>query len=294
MTREVIKLNIPYEKFDCKKDSVTATLTVFDDLEFEQDSFADVENRPAVIVCPGGAYCFLCEREAEPIAREFAKNGIRPFLLEYSVIPNKFPAALMEVAQAVRYVREHSEELGIDKDRILVSGSSAGGHLAASIGTLWNEPFLAEALGVTAETIKPNGIILSYPVITAGEYTHLDSCVNLVGDHNLEGDEARKEFTEKQEYFKYISLEKQVDKDSAKTFIWTTLDDTLVPMENSMLFVKALRDAGVPVEFHLFPYADHGMSLANEEASRDELKNDVDPYIARWFPWAIEWIKKMI
>ena len=294
MTREVIKLNIPYEKFDCKKDDISANLTVFDDIDYEEDQFETCEKRPAVIVCPGGAYFFLCEREAEPIAREFAKNGVRPFLLEYSVLPNKFPAALMEVAQAIRYVREHSEELGVDKDRILVSGSSAGGHLAASIGTLWNEPFLSEVLGVSAETIRPNGIILSYPVITAGEYTHLDSCVNLVGDHTLEGDEARRAFTEKQEYFKYISLENQVDKDSAKTFIWTTLDDTLVPMENSMLFVKALRDVKVPVEFHLFPYRDHGMSLANEAASRDELKNDVDPYIARWFPWAIEWIKKMI
>lgn len=291
MTREVINLNVPYELFDCKRDDVKATLTVYN---YNEGEFAPMEKRPAAIVCPGGAYFFLCEREAEPVAREFAKNGVRPFLLEYSVVPNKFPAALMEVAQAVRYVREHSEELGVDKDRIIVSGSSAGGHLAASIGTLWNEPFLSEALDVSAELIKPNGIILSYPVITAGEYTHLDSLVNLVGDHTLEGDGERREFTEKQEYFRYISLEKQVDGDSAKTFIWTTVDDTLVPMENSLLFVKALRDARVPVEFHLFPYADHGMSLANEEASRDEQKRDVDPYIARWFPWAIEWIRKMV
>ncbi len=292
MTREIIKLNIPYEKFECcKNDDIQATLTSFN---YTEEEFQPMEKKPAVIVCPGGAYFFLCEREAEPIAREFAKNGVRPFLLEYSVLPNKFPAALMEVAQAIRYVRENSEELGVDKDRILVSGSSAGGHLAASIGTLWNEPFLADALGVSAETIKPNGIILSYPVITAGEYTHLDSCVNLVGDHTLEGEATRRQYTEEQENFKYISLEKQVDKDSAKTFIWTTLDDKLVPMENSMLFVKALKDVGVPVEFHLFSYADHGMSLANEAASRDELKRDVDPYIARWFPWAIEWIKKMV
>lgn len=291
MNREVINLKVPYERFGCKRDDVRATLTVYN---YDEGEFAPMEKRPAVIVCPGGAYFFLCEREGEPIAGEFAKNGVRPFLLEYSVVPNKFPAALMEVAQAVRYLREHSEELGIDKDRILVSGSSAGGHLAASIGTLWNEPFLYEALGVSAELIKPNGIILSYPVITAGEYTHLDSCVNLVGDHTLEGDEVRRAFTEKQEYFRYISLEKQVDSDSAQAFIWTTFDDTAVPMENSLLFVKALRDAGVPVEFHMFPYADHGMSLANEAASRDELRRDVDLYIARWFPWAIEWIRKMI
>lgn len=291
MRKEVITLTVPYDKFACKKDDIPAKLTIF---HYDENEFTPMEKRPAVIVCPGGAYFFLCEREGWPVADEFAANGVRPFVLEYSVTPNKFPAALMEIAEAIRIVRERADEFGIDRDKILVMGSSAGGHLGASIGTLWNEPFLAEALGVESDMIKPNGVMANYPVITAGEYTHQDSIVNLMGDDSLVDEEARRASAEASPYFKYASLEKNVDSDTAKTFLWTSFEDDLVPIENSLAYVKAMKDAGVPVEFHLFPYAGHGMSLANERASEDPDKGDVDPYIARWFGWAIEWIKKEI
>jgi len=279
---EKLVLDVPYEKFDCKRDDKKATLTIYDG-DFD-------DNCPAVIVCPGGAYFFLCDREGTPIAEAFAKAGIRPFLLEYSVLPNKFPAALMELSEAVCILKNNAEKFGINKDKVFVSGSSAGGHLAASLAVLWNKPFLSEALDVNMNILKPAGVILSYPVITSGEYTHLDSIVNIVGDETLVGDEARRASAESSQYYKYTSLEKMADKDSARTYIWTTLDDTLVPMENSMLFVQALRNAGVPVEFHLFPFADHGLSLATEEISEREDKCDVIPHIGKWFDMAVQWI----
>ncbi len=291
MKKEVIELKVPYEKFNCKKDEFVAKLTAF---HFDEGEFTPMDKRPAVIVCPGGAYCFLCSKEAWPIAEEFAENGVRPFVLEYSVIPNKFPSAQLELAEAIRIVRDRADEFGIDRDKILLMGSSAGGHLVASLGTLWNEPFLSEALGTTPEMIKPNGVMVNYPVITAGEYTHQESIINLMGDHTLTDDDARRESAERNPFFKYASLEKNVGKHTAKTFIWTAFEDDLVPIENSMLYVKALKDAGVPAEFHLFPYAGHGMALANERTSEDPEKRDIDPYIARWFGWAIEWIKKEV
>lgn len=282
MNETKITLNVPYDKFGCKHDETKATLTVYEG-EFK-------ENCPAVIVCPGGGYTFLSDREGVYVAEAFAAAGIRPFVLEYSIAPNKFPAALMELAESVRIVKKGSAEYGINPDKVIVCGFSAGGHLAASIGVLWNKPFLAEALGVDKNDIRPAGVILSYPVISSGKYAHVDSCVNLIGDEKIEGEEERIAYMEKQPMYEYISLEKQVDEESVSTFIWTTLKDGLVPMENSMLFVQALRDAGVSVEFHLFPYGDHGLSLATAEVTYNPDGSDIQPYIARWFDMAVEWI----
>ena len=274
MKVEKIEIKVPYEKFDCKKDDKKAVLTAFVDEDCKV-------KKPAVIVCPGGAYFFLCDREGEPVAREYAANGIRAFMLEYSVQPNTFPAALMELATAIKYVRDNSEKYGVKPDGIYICGFSAGGHLCASMGTLFNKGFLEEALGVKKADIRPDGVILSYPVITAGEYTHRDSCYNLL----------QMEKVEESEYFKYISIEKQVDKESSPVFIWTTVDDTLVPMENSMLMVKALRDSGVNVEFHLFPVGDHGLSTASENVMLEPEEKPLYNYVHKWFGMSVDWIK---
>lgn len=274
MNIEKIKLNVPYEKFGCKKDDFEAVLTAYTDENCD-------EKRPAVIVCPGGAYFFRCDREGEPVAKRYAKCGMRAFVLDYSVIPNVFPAALMELALAIKFVRENADKYGVNSDEIYICGFSAGGHLCGSMATLYNKGFLEEALETTKDMIKPNGAILSYPVITAGEYTHHDSCVNLLGMDKVW----------ESPYYKYISLEKQVDAETAPTFIWTTFRDTLVPMENSMLFVQALRSANVDVEFHLFPVGDHGLSIASKEMVESAEEKPLYEYIHRWFDLSVNWIK---
>ncbi len=271
---EKVILDVPYERFDCKKDDFKATLTAYVDEDIS-------EEKPAVIVCPGGAYFFLCDREGEPVAKEFNKNGIRAFLLEYSVTPNVFPAPQLELAAAIKYVRENADKYGVNPDEINICGFSAGGHLCASVATLYNKGFLTKALETTKDMIKPNGAILSYPVITAGEYTHHDSCVNLLGMDKVW----------ESEFYKYISLEKQVDNETAPVFIWTTYRDTLVPMENSMLFVSALRAADVDVEFHMFPLGDHGLSAALQEYRLSPEEPQLLDYIHQWFALAVNWIK---
>ena len=128
--------------------------------------------RPVILICPGGAYRMTSDREAEAIAIRFMSMGYHTAVLRYSVAPAVYPTALCQLAKAVNILRKRSGEWLIDQDKILVMGFSAGGHLAASLGTLWNNGELAELLGLEAEDIRPNGLILSYPVITSGKEGH--------------------------------------------------------------------------------------------------------------------------
>lgn len=139
--------------------------------------------RPAVIVCPGGGYRFKSDREAEPIVMQFLAMGCHSFWLDYSVSPeNHFPVSLWETAKAVAEVRKHSGEWLVDPEQIYICGFSAGGHLACSLGMFWNRRFAYEPLGLTAEQVRPNGMILGYPVISGGEFAHRDSFKCLLGE----------------------------------------------------------------------------------------------------------------
>lgn len=237
-----------------------------------------VQNRPTVIVCPGGGYEFTSDREAEPIALRLNASGINAVVVRYSVAPARFPTALLEVAETVKFVRENAEKYGCDRDKIFLIGFSAGGHLVANYGNFWNKPFVAEAAHCTAETLRPNGQILSYPVITAGEFAHMGSFMALLGDR----------YTAEKES---LSLENSVTKDTPPTFIWHTQEDDCVPVENALYMVNALHRAGVKTEFHLFPCGGHGLSLCDETTSSAPEQNM--PHVAHWFPLAVEFIKSL-
>ena len=151
----------------------TPTLTTYI-LDYE-DCYVFTE-RPLVLICPGGGYENISVREGEPIAMQFNAMGYHAAVLNYSVAPARYPAALLELASAMVTIRKHVKEWHIDPNKILVQGSSAGGHLAASLGCFWNSEFLVnEVAGGDESLLKPNGLILSYPVITSGEFAHRDS-----------------------------------------------------------------------------------------------------------------------
>ncbi len=210
-----------------------------------------VKSRPIVLICPGGGYEMTSDREAEAVALRVMTCGIHAAVLRYSCAPAEYPAALRETARAVAILRERAEEWHIQPEKLSVMGFSAGGHLAASYGVFWNRPELSESLGAAPELLRPNGLILCYPVITADErFWHKDSFKNLLGS------QWSKEMLEQ------LSMEKQVGQQVPRTFLWHTFEDGLVPVENSLLFASALRRAGVPVEFHLFEKGVHGLSLA--------------------------------
>ncbi len=133
----------------------------------EHSEEVGIVKRPVVVVCPGGGYEFVSDREAEMIAIKLNSFGYHAVVLRYSVAPDAvYPTALTELASVVAMLRKRADEWHIDTDKILVQGFSAGGHLAASYGMFWSEPFLADAAGVPVEMLKPNGMILCYPVIT--------------------------------------------------------------------------------------------------------------------------------
>lgn len=249
--------------------------------------------RKAIIVCPGGGYHFLSEREAEPFAKVFIGAGLNAFLLRYTVgmkgsgSPENPGAAeyapLIEAALAIRHVREHAEEYNIDPEQIFIIGFSAGGHLAASTGILWKEDAVQRALGASAdaptEIGKPNGMILSYPVITSGPHAHKGSFHHLCNTK-----------TPTEEELLRFSLEKHVDETSAPFFLWHTFTDNIVPIQNALLLAEAYTAKGLPFELHVYPQGNHGLALANEETVAKNLAALV-PHVQSWIDLAIRWIK---
>lgn len=240
------------------------------------------QKRPVIIICPGGAYQMTSDREAEAEALRFMAMGYHTAVLRYSVAPAVFPHALCQLARAVSVLRENKDRWLIEENQIIVMGFSAGGHLAASLGTFWKQSFLSEISGLKAEQMRPDGMILCYPVITTGEFAHQDSFRNVCGDRY-------------QELKDRLSLEKQVSSDTPRTFMWHTLEDNTVPMENSLLFLQALRKAGVSVEYHLFPDGLHGIGLGNELTANENGRGIVrccqswpdlaGKWLEREFPW---------
>lgn len=208
--------------------------------------------RPCILICPGGGYQMTTDREAEPIALAFAAQGFQTAVLRYPVAPSRFPESLYCLAEAVAWLRTHAEENRINPAQITVGGFSAGGHLAASLGVFWNQDSIWEGTGFDKEFIRPNRLLLGYPVITSGEYAHLNSFDQLLG---ADADEAQRDL---------VSLEKHVTCFVPPTFLWHTFEDQIVPVENSMLFANALRKKHVPFELHIYSEGVHGLALANE------------------------------
>lgn len=239
----------------------------------DQGHKATPEKRRAVLILPGGGYHFVSAREGEPIALKFLAAGMNCFILWYSVAPDAvFPTALRQAARAMTVIRGRADEFGIDPAHVAVMGFSAGGHLAASLGVLWNDP--CADIGAPARETRPDALALSYPVITSGVLAHRGSFDHLLGD--TRGDGGALDF---------VSLEKRVHPDVPPTFLWHTGEDAVVPVENSLLFAAALRENKVPFEMHIFPNGGHGLALADEETG------SVQKRCQAWVPLCIEWLK---
>lgn len=238
----------------------------------------DIERRrPAVIVCPGGGYRTRSDRECEAVVMQFLAMGCHGFLLDYSVAPNRFPTALLELARAVALIRDHSAEWNVDPDQIYVCGFSAAGHLACSLGVFWNQEFVYDTLGLKPKQVRPDGMILCYPVISAGEFAHEGSFLHLLGE---DAEESQRE---------HVSLELHVNEDTPKAFIWHTCTDLSVPVENSLLLAMALQKKKVSMELHLYPEGGHGLSLARKETSGERTELNV-PACESWISLVKTWI----
>ncbi len=235
---------------------------------------------PAVVVYPGGGYKHLSPREAEPVAMEFSAAGYQVFVLYYSLDPKRYPAPLLDGARALNLIRERAEEWRVDPDRVAICGFSAGGHAAALLSCLWNDPVIPEA-GLSNEKARPNAVILGYPVITSEKgKCHEGSFSCLLGD-KLE--EMREE----------MSLETRVSKDNPPTFLWHTAADQAVPVVSSLRMAEALSEHGVPFELHVFPRGHHGLALANRRTSGGNPDGEL-PEVAQWVRLCMDWLERTI
>lgn len=222
----------------------------------------------AVVVLPGGGYSAHADYEGAGYAEFLNAHGIAAFVCPYRVNPHRFPLPLLDARRAVRYVRSHSGEFGINKNKIYIMGSSAGGHLAALTSTYHKSIDFEDMDEIDKEDYRPNGQILCYPVISLLDesITHLGSGRNLLAERREELGDA-------------LSPNLIADETTPRAFIWHTFDDNAVNSINSLEYAKRLRQVGVNAEVHIYPHGRHGMGLAYDT-----------PYLHTWTQHLLDWL----
>ncbi|MFC2090460.1 alpha/beta hydrolase [Bacteroidota bacterium] len=229
----------------------------------------------AVIICPGGGYHILAyDWEGGDVAKFWNSKGVTAIVLKYrlptsaaQIEPHKSP--LMDAQRAMRLVRYHSHDWGINPDRIGIMGFSAGGHLASSLSTHYDTGDVNSPDPVDRISCRPDFSILMYPVISfTGEFQHSGSRKALVG--------------EDKELMEYFSNELQVTDNTPPTILIHSSDDMSVPVENSIVYYQALVKHGVNAEMHIFPHGGHGYSLGIGMG-----------HLAAWPELANEWLKSL-
>ena len=205
----------------------------------------------SMLVLPGGGYGSLAEHEGTGYAEFFAAHGITAYVLKYRLGSNGYrhPVMLNDAARALRLLRTFAKREGRDPARIGVIGSSAGGHLASTLVTHFDAGQPAATDPVERESSRPDLGILCYPVISLLQFAHSGSRKNLLGD---QPDPA---------LVKFLSSELQVTQDTPPCFLWHTVEDKSVPVENTLLFAAALRQAGGLPSVHIYEKGSHGLGL---------------------------------
>jgi len=226
-------------------------------------------NGTAVIICPGGSYINLSiEKEGYAVAKEFNKIGVTAFVLKYrlpsdAIMVDKTIGPLQDAQMAIYIIRTRAKEWGINPAKIGIMGFSAGGHLASTAGTHFAQPVITRK---DTTSVRPDFMMLMYPVITFGDQAHKGSKNNLLG------------LTPTPEMINLYSNEQQVSANTPITFIVQAEDDKTVPVQNSLLFYEALLKAKVPVEMHLYQAGGHGFGLNNPKSKE------------KWFDWCKYWL----
>lgn len=226
----------------------------------------------AIVICPGGGYEHLARHEGEDYAQFLAMHGVTGFVLKYRLGSDgyRYPAMFEDAQRALRVVRSRAATWHINRDKIGIMGSSAGGHLASMLLTHFSPGNPASPDSVERVSSRPDFGILCYPVISMGPITHEGSKRNLLGDNpppNL---------------VDLLSNENHVTPETPPCFVWHTSEDKTVSVQNSLLFAEALRKYKVPFELHIYEQGRHGLGLA-----------DKYPF-AHVHPWAAEllnWLK---
>ncbi|MGN0325838.1 MAG: alpha/beta hydrolase [Lachnospiraceae bacterium] len=277
--------------------------------------------RPVIIVCPGGGYSFLSDRESEIIALQFNAAGFHSAVLRYGI--NEYavmPGPICDLADAVALLRDNASQWYIDENQIFVCGFSAGAHVAAGLSVFWNRGDVLKKYQNDSKHIRPNGTILGYPVIDLhSSSSHLDIGIekgtpidkisfgqihpNMPLEKIFVFDEKESryfvdfetamnaylfggEYSAKQEDF--YSLQNQISKDTPPAFLWHGGQDGLIYPRNSLLYAEKLSQLHIPYELHIFGSGDHGLSLANHITGN--CAEQISPICEPWLSMAIRWI----
>lgn len=218
-------------------------------------------NGAAIVVCPGGGYGGLAGHEGKDYALWLNENGIAAFVLKYRLGSGgyKHPRMLEDAARALRIVRSRAGDYKVDGKRIGIMGSSAGGHLASTLLTHFDEGNAKAEDTIDQVSSRPDFGVLCYPVITMGEKTHQGSKNNLLGPNPSP------------ELVKLLSNEQQVTSNTPPTFIWHTVEDKAVLVDNALMFASALTQAKVPYALHIYEKGPHGIGLAGGHPWTKEL-----------------------
>lgn len=227
----------------------------------------------AVVICPGGGYGILAyDWEGTDIAKWLNSKGIAAFVLKYRLPQSKsviesYKAPLQDAIRAIKTVRYNAEKYNVTKNQIGIIGFSAGGHLASTLGTHYNDEMYIAVDSIDQESARPDFMALIYPVISMQEgVTHHGSKRNLLGkDPNMT-------------LIDKFSNELQVTKDTPPTFLIHASDDKSVPVQNSLLMYQALISNGVNTEMHIYPKGGHGFSFGHK-------RGHVDSWTKLFYNW---------
>jgi acetyl esterase/lipase len=232
---------------------------------------ADRATGAAVVVCPGGGYRVVAaDHEGKQVALWLNSLGVSAFVLQYRLGERySHPAPLQDAQRAIRMVRSRAKEWSVDPKRIGILGFSAGGHLASTAATHFDDGQPDSADPIEREGSRPDFAVLCYAVISL-----LDPVAHAGSRRSLLGDPADPALVER------LSNERQVTARTPPTFLWHTADDSAVPVENSLQFFEALHRAGVPAELHVFPHGKHGLGLAPG-----------DPSVSQWPRLCAVWME---
>lgn len=212
------------------------------------------QKRPCLLICPGGAYAFVSQREGEPVALQFLAEGWNVFVLQYSVAPFRFPAQLCEVAAALELLYQQAEVWHCDTGCVAILGFSAGGHLAAHYSNAYDWP---EVRALFPESRPVQGTLLCYPVISAQPgLAHLGSFRNLLGKEQLSEADVQR-----------FSCQNLVSSQTPPTFLWHTASDGSVPVGNSLLYAQALAEKNIPFALHIYPAGGHGLATVDGQTN---------------------------
>jgi len=262
-----------------------------------QDSFIDAKpiiHRPAVVICPGGAFIGITEKEAEPVALRFLSAGYQAFVLRYSIGAGmaRFPAPFMDAAKAMMIVRENADRWSINPDQISICGFSAGGQVAAFLAATWHEDYLAKVLHADNHLFKPNALVLGYPLLDLHqlETKSMERSLEMQPLLEMLFSAVYGTASPSVALVNEWNCMKRITSHMPSTFLWMTSEDDIADAETGLDFIKALLKNNIPYEFHVFEKGRHGLSLGNQSVGYSEADMKGCGSVHKWVDLALDWL----